>query len=265
MKKHLIIRCLALMIVLFACNNGKKITGAAGGGNESLYSSEWKLTEVQGILLPRETKASLALRAGEINRVTGNTGCNRMNGTFALSAGHGIKFSPLVTTRMACVDETTAANEKRYLEALEQARSWEIAGEELRVKNGETIVAKFKGYKPLTSEQAKLNGTWELNYISGSGIAFDRLFPNKKPTIIFDLPNDHVSGNGSCNGYSSMIKLDGDKIAFKDPLSTMMACEGNGEPVYFKTLTTVTKYSITGNNALTLLMGDIAVMRFSRK
>jgi hypothetical protein len=44
----------------------------------------------------------------------------------------------------------------------------------------------------------------------------------------------------------------------------MMACEGNGEPVYFKTLTTVTKYSITGNT-LTLLMDDIAVMRFSRK
>jgi hypothetical protein len=44
----------------------------------------------------------------------------------------------------------------------------------------------------------------------------------------------------------------------------MMACEGNGEAVYFKTLKTVTAYSIS-DNTLTIIMGDIAVMRFTRK
>jgi len=43
-----------------------------------------------------------------------------------------------------------------------------------------------------------------------------------------------------------------------------MACEGNGEPVYFKTLKTLTSYS-GDENTLTLIMGDIAVMRFTKK
>lgn len=113
-------------------------------------------------------------------------------------------------------------------------------------------------------ESLKLNGAWELNYISGPKIAFEGLFPDKKPLIVFDLPKTEVNGNGGCNGYSCKVKVDGNKITFGDALSTMMACEGNGEPVYFKTLKTVTAYNIN-DNTLTMLMGDIAVLRFTRK
>jgi len=42
---------------------------------------------------------------------------------------------------------------------------------------------------------SKLEGTWELNYISGPRIAFDGLYPNKKPTINFDTKENRVSGN----------------------------------------------------------------------
>jgi heat shock protein HslJ len=118
--------------------------------------------------------------------------------------------------------------------------------------------------KTMTREELKLNGSWELNYISGPKIAFEGLFPNKKPLIVFDLPKAEVNGNGGCNGYSCKVKVDGNKISFGDALSTMMACEGNGEPLYFKTLKTVTAYSIT-DNILTMLMDDIAVMRFIKK
>ena len=116
----------------------------------------------------------------------------------------------------------------------------------------------------MTREELTLNGAWELNYISGTKIAFNGLFPNKKPLIVFDLPKPEANGNGGCNGYSCKIMVDGNRISFGDALSTMMACDGNGEPLYFKTLKTVTAYSIT-NDTLTMMMDDIAVMRFTKK
>ncbi len=40
-----------------------------------------------------------------------------------------------------------------------------------------------------------LNGTWELNYISGRKITFEGLYPDKKPAISFDMSNKKFSGN----------------------------------------------------------------------
>ena len=41
--------------------------------------------------------------------------------------------------------------------------------------------------KAIKSNTNLLQGSWELIYISGSKIAFEGLFPNKKPNIVFDL------------------------------------------------------------------------------
>jgi hypothetical protein len=43
-----------------------------------------------------------------------------------------------------------------------------------------------------------------------------------------------------------------------------MACEGSGESVYFSTLEKITSFDVNGNT-LTLIMGDIAMMRFQKK
>lgn len=114
------------------------------------------------------------------------------------------------------------------------------------------------------SSAAQLNGTWELNYISGPRIAFEGLYPNKKPQLIFNLPATEVSGNSSCNGFSAPVKIDGSRISFGDGRQTMMACPGNGEQVFMSTLKKITSYSVDGNT-LTLIMGDIAMMRFTKK
>lgn len=114
------------------------------------------------------------------------------------------------------------------------------------------------------STAAQLNGTWELNYISGPRIAFEGLYPNKKPQLIFNLPAAEVNGNSSCNGFSAPVKIEGSKISFGDGRQTMIACEGNGEQVFFSTLKKITSFSVSGNT-LTLLTGDIAMMRFEKK
>jgi uncharacterized lipoprotein NlpE involved in copper resistance/heat shock protein HslJ len=121
--------------------------------------------------------------------------------------------------------------------------------------------------KSALKANTSLEGTWELNYITGPRIAFDGLYPGKKPTITFDLKEKRVSGNNSCNQYFGGLLLDGNIINFKDAKigMTMMACPGEGENVYMRTLEKIDSYSISEDGkTLNFIMGDIAMMRFEK-
>ncbi len=109
-----------------------------------------------------------------------------------------------------------------------------------------------------------LTGSWQLNYITGPRIAFDGLYPEKKPQLIFRDGAAEVSGNSSCNSFSAPITLENNAISFGEPAATMMACPGIGESTFFSTLKKINHYSITEDTTLTLIMGDVAMMRFSR-
>lgn len=119
-----------------------------------------------------------------------------------------------------------------------------------------------------SGETATLEGNWELNYITGPRIAFDGLYPNKKPTINFDLKENRVSGNNSCNSYTGKLSVTGNKIDFTQPMAVtkMMCMNGQGEQVYMSTLQKITSYDITDDGkTLNFISGDIAMMRFTKK
>lgn len=129
-----------------------------------------------------------------------------------------------------------------------------------------TILISCKCKK--TDSVSKLEGNWELNYISGPKIAFDGLYPNKKPTINFDLKENHISGNSSCNSFNGKLVLDGTKIDLTQPMAmTKMMCQdGQGEQVFMSTLEKITSYDVTDDGkTLNLISGDIAMMRFTKK
>ncbi|HEY1195862.1 META domain-containing protein [Flavobacterium sp.] len=120
-----------------------------------------------------------------------------------------------------------------------------------------------------TDAVSKLDGTWELNYITGPRITFDGLYPNKKPTIVFDTKENRVSGNNSCNSYTGKLVVDGNKIDFKQPMAVtkMMCLNGQqGEQTYMEMLQKITTYDITDDGkTLNFISGDIAMMRFTKK
>ena len=108
------------------------------------------------------------------------------------------------------------------------------------------------------------NHTWELDYITGPRIAFDGLFPDKKPIISFDKSESTVVGNSGCNGYRADYKIDGNKISFGEAgPSTMMYC-GDGEEVFRQTIVKVDNYEFDGEGRLLLKMGDIGMLRFKK-
>lgn len=121
--------------------------------------------------------------------------------------------------------------------------------------------------KTAISNTTSLEGTWELNYITGPRIAFEGLYPNTKPTITFNLKESNVSGSNSCNRYTGKLNVEGNKISFKDPMAmTKMFCPGEGENIYMATLQKIDYYSISEDGkTLNFIMGDIAMMRFEKK
>ncbi|MBZ4036606.1 META domain-containing protein [Flavobacterium sp. 17A] len=107
--------------------------------------------------------------------------------------------------------------------------------------------------------------TWELEYISGPRIAFEGLYPNKKPQITFDQKETKVFGNNGCNGYSAPYTLNGKSLTFGEPgPTTMMFCEGGGEQQFLQQMKKITSYTIDKDGKLILNEGDVAMMRFKK-
>lgn len=114
----------------------------------------------------------------------------------------------------------------------------------------------------------ELEGTWNLTYITGPRIAFEGLFPNRKPFIRFDVKEQRVSGNNSCNSYTGKLVVDGNTIDFTQPMAVtkMMCLDGNGEETFMTTLQKVNKYKVADEGkALILSMDDVEMMRLSKE
>jgi len=109
------------------------------------------------------------------------------------------------------------------------------------------------------------DATWELEYISGSRIAFEGLYPNKKPQITFNTKTNDVTGTSSCNGYSAKYTSNGKTISFGEPgPTTMMFCEGGGEQAFLQMIKKVDNYSLDSDGKLNLNTGKVPMMRFKK-
>ena len=105
---------------------------------------------------------------------------------------------------------------------------------------------------------------WELEYLSGPRIAFEALFPDKKPQISFEEGIGYVIGNSGCNGYRAPYDLKGREIRFGEPgPSTLMYC-GEGENHFRNIIAKVDGWELTDEGKLELLTGDVPMMRFKK-
>ncbi len=100
-----------------------------------------------------------------------------------------------------------------------------------------------------------------MEYLSGPKIAFDQLFPDRKPQIVFNIGNGKVEGNAGCNGYAAPYDLDGANISFGEPDPTTMMYCGEGEKFFLNTMRKVNKYTIV-QGKLNLMFDEIVMMSF---
>ena len=112
---------------------------AAPAGSQHLEATLWKLVRLGTTALPASpatTSASaedlqrlphLVLQPGE-QRVTGSGGCNRFAGSFERDdAQSKVALTGIVSTRVACAEETRTLLEVRFFDALQQTRRYRLA------------------------------------------------------------------------------------------------------------------------------------------
>jgi heat shock protein HslJ len=251
-----------LLMFLFACKSQKPVAEAPQlqGGSEEFYMYQWDLAELNGKKVDAGTGAKLLFAPGQTGGVTGSTGCNNLKGTMELKADHGIKFSPMAVTRKACAGANV---ETEFLKALEQTRSWSVSNGQLLLIDGFKVVAKLNGVKPSAGIPAAMLGAWQLEYITGPRIAFEGLYPEKKPTMTIKETGE-FSGNTSCNGMGGRLHVLDSELKFDAPVTTMMACPGNGEQTFLRTLKDIDSYEIKEGKLLLKGKG-LELMRFVRK
>ena len=104
----------------------------------TLRGTAWKLQALQApngptLINPPGRPPELLLATGS-ERLSGNSGCNRLLGGFQL-AGDQLRFSQLVSTKMACAADVMAF-EQQYQKALDQVRQWNIDKRSLLLQDG---------------------------------------------------------------------------------------------------------------------------------
>ena len=101
------------------------VSNSEGPGPTSLLLTHWEVDDIGGQPVLSGDPPTLRFTDDQ-GQVNGYAGCNRFFGTAAIN-GDRLSFGPLATTRMAC-GEQRDAQEHRFLQALEQTRSYTFGG-----------------------------------------------------------------------------------------------------------------------------------------
>lgn len=125
----------ALLLALAGCGT-RSATVETG-----LTGTAWVLEDLSGAGVVERGRATLEF--DEAGRASGRGSCNRYSGPVTLT-GDRISFGPLISTKMACVEEALTAQETRFLAALEAAERYAVEGSELRIYvRGSTAPLRF--------------------------------------------------------------------------------------------------------------------------
>ncbi len=104
----------------------------------NIFANAWQLTRIEGKEI-NTTKAYIEFNEKDA-RFGGNTGCNRMSGSFT-KTDSSIKFSQIISTKMFCQD--TSEVENAFTRNLEEAARFEIKNGKLYLFADETAVLEF--------------------------------------------------------------------------------------------------------------------------
>lgn len=116
---------LALAGLLAACATREPVMTSTPVDVKDLIGSQWLAEDIDGAGVVDRSHSTLRFAA--VDKVDGDTGCNRFVGPLAAD-GTTIRLGPLATTRRACAP-ALMDQERRYLQALARAAA-------LRLDNG---------------------------------------------------------------------------------------------------------------------------------
>jgi len=116
--------------------------------DNNITEKYWKLVELNGQKITttkNRTKEPHFILKAKDNLVVGSGGCNSFRGSYEFSDANKIKFSKMVSTKMACLDTSDMETESKFFKVLETADSYYVHGDTLQLnKAGIAPLAKFE-------------------------------------------------------------------------------------------------------------------------
>lgn len=220
MKKVFVSLCMAgALMGLSSCGSTKNTATL------SSISGEWNIIEVNGTAVvpaPGQEFPFIGFDT-KTGKVYGNSGCNRLMGSFDVNAKPGtINLGALGSTRMACPDMTV---EQNVLAALGQVEKYKKLGKENMALCGSSnrpLIVLQK--KAPAVKVADLNGKWMVSEAGGEAIPSGM---ENQPFIEFNISEKRIHGNAGCNVINGGYETDGGNvtaISFPQVISTMMMC-----------------------------------------
>jgi len=158
-----------------------------------------------------------------------------------------------------------ATRKKEFLQLnLFEGRCEDSVSQMTYAYSSKVIAKRKKDKKPVKlvgcgtySRDTRLNTVWRLESLKGTMVKpYD--FGSELPYLDLHVSENAFSGFGGCNRISGELGLeDTNRIAFKNVISTKMAClSDNREPEFMKVLQETSTYVISGNRLILYVNGN---------
>ena len=251
MKKYL----LTLLIITLAVS---ACSAQNGGQSPASIIGPWKLTAYGpgGAPTPAIEGVDAGLTFNEDGTVTGSAGCNGLGGDYKIE-GDQIRFGEFVSTAMAC-DDPIMSQEEAAHQVMTGSAPYEIAGETLTITNNAMVLVFTRGTPSSeeASSPASLAGAWSLSSYGSTDVMSSAL-QDVEAGLTFN-EDGTVTGTSGCNEFGGGYAVEGDRITFKEIMSTLKLCDtplmGQEEAIQ-QVLTETASYQIDGNT-LTITNND---------
>jgi heat shock protein HslJ len=94
---------------------------------------EWKLVEArqEGAKISLGSEIRTNLIFGAENRMSGSAGCNRYSTTYKTAGKNQISFEPIISTKMACVNDDFMKQENTFFGVMEKVEKYQTKGKYL--------------------------------------------------------------------------------------------------------------------------------------
>jgi heat shock protein HslJ len=135
MKMRMFLLILAFLTVsLSACSSAPSQPDVNG--------TSWVLVQLKGNAVTSKQVPTLVFANGQIS---GNASCNSFGGEYKRGAGDALKFGQMMSTLMACTDDSLMKQEGAYLGMLGQVAKYKIENDRLFLYDqGTQLLAEFK-------------------------------------------------------------------------------------------------------------------------
>ncbi len=234
-----ILLAMATAFALAACTVGPMATNVT----ESLPGGTgWLLESLNGAPPVPDTPVTLNFDADSFY---GNDGCNQYRGSYQVNGDRITINDSIASTMMAC-PEPIMQQAMAYYEALKQAASFKIAGQQLTLLNGNgEVVATF-----VAQNRALSGTTWTVTGYNNGKQAVVSVLSGSTLTIIFG-EDGRLSGSAGCNTYMTSYEVSDQSLRIGQIASTRMLCnEPDGvmeqETQFLQALGTAVTYRIDG-------------------